>query len=113
MISIKLYVFNIRKNMKNNEFVDIIQKTVGFEITKKELGEIVEAISTVAKEAVLDGDEVTIPGVCKIRSKEVPERTGVTELNGEKRTWTKPAHKEGTIKILPAFKSIFETEVKS
>ena len=97
--------------MTKNEFVDKIQKTVGFEITKKELGEIVEVISTVAKEAVLAGDEVTIPGVCKIRSKEVPERTGVTELNGEKRTWTKPSHKEGTIKILPAFKNIFETEV--
>ena len=97
--------------MTKNEFVDKIQKTVCFEITKKELGEIVEAISTVAKEAVLAGDEVTIPGVCKIRSKEVPERTGVTELNGEKRTWTKPSHKEGTIKILPAFKNIFKTEV--
>ena len=99
--------------MSKNEFVDKIQNTVGFEITKKELGEIVEAISTVAKEAVLAGDEVTIPGVCKIRSKEVPERTGVTELNGEKRTWTKPSHKEGTIKILPAFKNIFETEVEA
>ena len=97
--------------MTKNEFVDKIQKTVGFEITKKVVGEIVEAIPTVAKEAVLAGDEVTIPGVCKIRSKEVPERTGVTELNGEKRTWTKPSHKEGTIKILPAFKNIFETEV--
>ena len=106
-----MYGLKRRKNKTKNEFVDKIQKTVGFEITKKELGEIVEAISTVAKEAVLAGDEVTIPGVCKIRSKEVPERTGVTELNGEKRTWTKPSHKEGTIKILPAFKNIFETEV--
>lgn len=94
--------------MTKNEFVDKIQKTVGFEITKKELGEIVEAIATVAKEAALAGDEVTIPGVCKIRSKEVPERTGVTELNGEKRTWTKPARKVGTVKVLPSFKNIFE-----
>ena len=99
--------------MTKNEFVSKIQKTVGFEINKKEVGEIVEAIATVAKEAVLAGDEVTIPGVCKIRSKEVPERTGVTELNGEKRTWTKPSHKEGTIKILPAFKNLFETEVSA
>ena len=99
--------------MTKNEFVDKIQGTVGFEITKKEVGEIVEAISAVAKEAVLAGDEVTIPGVCKIRSKEVAARTGVTELNGEKRTWTKPAHKEGTIKILPAFKNLFETEVSA
>lgn len=97
--------------MTKNEFVSKIQKTVGFEINKKEVSEIVEAIATVAKEAVLAGDEVTIPGVCKIRSKEVPERTGVTELNGEKRTWTKPKHREGTVKILPAFKGLFETEV--
>ena len=99
--------------MTKSEFVDKIQGTVGFEITKKEVGEIVEAIATVAKEAALAGDEVTIPGVCKIRSKEVPERTGVTELNGEKRTWTKPARKVGTVKVLPSFKNIFETEVKS
>ena len=99
--------------MTKNEFIDKIQKTVGFEINKKEVGEIVEAIATVAKEAALAGDEVTIPGICKIRSKEVAARTGVTELNGEKRTWTKPAHKEGTIKILPAFKGLFETEVSA
>ena len=91
-----------------------IQEGLEKELTRTEISKIIKKdISTVAKEAVLAGDEVTIPGVCKIRSKEVPERTGVTELNGEKRTWTKPSHKEGTIKILPAFKSIFETEVKS
>ena len=99
--------------MLKNEFVTKIKEELEnreekIEISKKDLTHVVDAISTVMKNAALDGDEVTIPGVCKIGSKDVPERSGVTKMDGVEKTWVKPAHKEGMVKVLPAFKKIFE-----
>ena len=99
--------------MLKNEFVTKIKEELEsreekIEISKKDLTQIVEAISTVLKNAALDGDEVTIPGVCKIGSKDVPERSGVTKMDGADKSWVKPAHKEGFVKVLPAFRKIFE-----
>lgn len=76
--------------------------------TKKDIGVVIDALTDVIKEAVLAGDTVTIPEICKISSKEVKERTGTTELGGVKKAWTKPAHKEACVKALKSFKNIFE-----
>ena len=94
--------------MTKNEMINKIQETVDFEVTKKDLAQIVDAYSKVIKEAILAGDTVTIPEICKISSKEVKERTGTTELGGVKKAWTKPAHKEACVKTLKSFKNIFE-----
>ena len=94
--------------MNKNEMINKIQETVDFEVTKKDLAQIVDAYSKVIKEAILAGDTVTIPEICKIFSKEVKERTGTTELGGVKKAWTKPAHKEACIKTLKSFRNIFE-----
>ena len=88
--------------------INKIQKTVDFEVTKKDLAQIVDAYSKVIKEAVLAGDTVTIPEICKISSKDVGERSGVTKLGDVEKAWTKPAHKEACIKTLKSFKNIFE-----
>ena len=94
--------------MTKNEMINKIQETVDFEVTKKDLAQIVDAYSNVIKEAVLAGDTVTIPEICKISSKEVRERSGVTKLGDVEREWTKPAHKEACVKTLKSFKNIFE-----
>ena len=94
--------------MNKNEMINKIQETVDFEVTKKDLAQIVDAYSNVIKEAVLAGDTVTIPEICKISSKEVGERSGVTKLGGKEVPWTKPAHKEACVKVLKSFKNIFE-----
>lgn len=94
--------------MNKNEMITKIQETVDFEVTKKDLVQIVDAYSKVIKEAVLVGDTVTIPEICKISSKDVAERSGVTKLGDVERAWTKPAHKEACIKTLKSFKNIFE-----
>ena len=99
--------------MLKNEFVTKIKEELEngeekIEISKKDLTQVVEAISTVLKNAALDGDEVTIPGVCKIGSKDVPERSGVTKMDGVEKAWVKPAGKVGYVKALPSFKKIFE-----
>ena len=94
--------------MTKNEMINKIQETVDFEVTKKDLAQIVDAYSNVIKEAVLAGDTVTIPEICKISSKDVAERSGVTKLGDVEKAWTKPAHKEATVKALKSFKNIFE-----
>ena len=94
--------------MTKNEMITKIQKTVDFEVTKKDLTQIVDAYTNVIKEAVLAGDTITIPEICKISSKDVAERSGVTKLGDVEKAWTKPAHKEATVKALKSFKNIFE-----
>ena len=94
--------------MTKNEMITKIQETVDFEVTKKDLTQIVDAYTNVIKEAVIAGDTVTIPEICKISSKDVAERSGVTKLGDVEKAWTKPAHKEACIKTLKSFKNIFE-----
>lgn len=76
--------------------------------TKKDIGVVIDALTDVIKETVLAGDTVTIPEICKISSKDVAERSGVTKLGDVEKAWTKPAHKEACVKALKSFKNIFE-----
>ncbi len=95
--------------MKKAELVKEIQKEVTFEITRDEIVDILSALEKVVKDAVLKEDKVVIPGICTVKSKVVPERTGkvlVGENAGSK--WVKPEHKEATVKIVPSLKKIFE-----
>ena len=94
--------------MNKTEMITKIQETVDFEVTKKDLAQIVDAYTKVIKESILAGDTVTIPEICKISSKDVGERSGVTKLGDVEKAWTKPAHKEACIKTLKSFKNIFE-----
>ena len=93
--------------MTKNEMIGAVANKIEG-ATKKDIGVVIDALTDVIKEAVLAGDTVTIPEICKISSKEVGERTGTTELGGVKKAWTKPAHKEACIKTLKSFKNIFE-----
>lgn len=94
--------------MTKPEFIAAVQETIELEVSKKDLNDIFDGMIDVIKEAVIAGDSVTIPQVCKFSSKEVPAKSGVTKLRGVDTPWTKPAHKEGCVKALPAFKKLFE-----
>lgn len=89
-------------------FIRKIQEKTTLEVSQKDLTEIVNSIESVIKEAVLAGDFVTLQGICKITSKDVPAKAGVSKLHGKETPWEKPAHKEGVIQVMPAFKKIFE-----
>lgn len=95
--------------MTKNEMIKNIQDTASIDISQKDIIEVLGALETVVKEAVLKGDEVTIPGIGKVKAKTVPERTG-TVMMGEKKgeKWVKPEHKEASIKIASSLKKIFE-----
>ena len=93
--------------MTKNEMIGAIANKING-ATKKDIGVVIDALTDVIKEAVLAGDTVTIPDICKISSKDVAERSGVTKLGDVEKAWTKPAHKEACIKTLKSFKNIFE-----
>ena len=93
--------------MTKNEMIGAVANKIEW-ATKKDIGVVIDALTDVIKEAVLAGDTVTIPEICKISSKDVAERSGVTKLAGKEVPWTKPAHKEACVKTLKSFKNIFE-----
>ena len=93
--------------MNKNEMISAVANKVEG-ATKKDIGVVIDALTDVIKEAVLAGDTITIPEICKISSKDVAERSGVTKLGDVERAWMKPAHKEACVKTLKSFKNIFE-----
>ena len=93
--------------MTKNEMIGVVANKIEG-ATKKDIGVVIDALTDVIKEAVLACDTVTIPEICKISSKDVAERSGVTKLGDIEKAWTKPAHKEACIKTLKSFKNIFE-----
>ena len=92
--------------MTKNEMIGAITNKIEG-ATMKDIGVVIDALTDVIKETVLAGDTVTIPEICKISSKTVKERSGVTKLGDVEKAWTKPAHKEACIKTLKSFKNIF------
>lgn len=94
--------------MVKSEFIAKVQEKIDIEVSKKDLSTILDGFVDVIKEAVLAGDTVTIPEICKISSKTVGERSGITKLAGKEVPWTKPEHTEATVKALKSFKNIFE-----
>ena len=93
--------------MNKNEMISAVANKIEG-ATKKDIGVVIDALTDVIKVAVLAGDTVTIPEICKISSKDVAERSGVTKLGDVEKAWTKPAHKEACVKALKSFKNIFE-----
>ena len=95
--------------MTKVEFLKAIQEKANIEISQKDLAEILRAQEEAVREAVLADEEVVIPGVGKVKTKIVPERTGTVMMGENKGSkWVKPEHKEATIKIASSLKKIFE-----
>lgn len=95
--------------MNKIEFVKKIAEVSVEEVSQKQVGAVLAAIESVVKDAVLSNDEVTIPGICKVKSKVVPERTGKIMMGDRKgETYVTPEHKEGYVKIVKSLKKVFE-----
>lgn len=95
--------------MNKVEFVKKIAEVSVEEVSQKQVNAVLVALESVVKNAVLSDDEVTIPGVCKVKSKVVPERTGKIMMGDRKgETYVTPEHKEGSVKIVKSLKKVFE-----
>lgn len=72
--------------------------------SKKETGVIIDTLMEVIKEAVAEGEEITLQGIGKFGVKEVGERSGVSKLKGEEKPWKVEAHKEPSFRINQTFR---------
>lgn len=95
--------------MNKVELVKKIVEVSAEEVNQKQVNAILVALESVVKDVVLADDEVTIPGVCKVKSKVVSERTGKIMMGDRKgETYVTPEHKKGSIKIVKSLKKVFE-----
>lgn len=105
-------IFKIERKIKimnKVELVKCVTEKSEEKLNQKQVAAVLVALEAVVRDAVVNGDEVTIPGICKVRSKVVKGRTGtimVGERKGE--TYTTPEHKEGAVKIVSSMKKVFE-----
>lgn len=94
--------------MNKVELVKHIAEVSTEEVNQKQVGAMLAALESVVREIVVAGDEVTVPGICKVKSKVVPERTGKIMMGDRKgEIYTTPAHKEGSVKIVKSLKKVF------
>ncbi len=94
--------------MNKVELVKKITEVSTEEVNQKQVNAVLAALESVVKDVVLADDDVTIPGVCKVKSKVVPERTGKIMMGDRKgEIYTNPAHKEGSVKIVKSLKKVF------
>lgn len=95
--------------MTKVELIRKITEVSGEKVTLKQVESTLTALETIVRDAVIKDDVVTIPGIGKVKTKIVPERTGTVMLGSNKgEKWVKPEHKEATIKIASSLKEIFE-----
>ena len=86
----------------------------GLEITKKDAATLFSAFEDTMIEAIHAADEVgydsfsTNFGTFKIV--EVPEKSGVSRLGGEEKSWTSPAHKTVRFKLNKSVKDKLKAE---
>lgn len=91
--------------MTKNEMIKKIQEVVEIEIPMKDIDAILKAQEVVARNAVKEGDDITIPGIGKISVKDVPERRGKIMMGDRKgEEYVVEAHKEPKIKLAKGFK---------
>lgn len=95
--------------MNKVELIRKISEVATEEVNQKQINAVLAALETIARDAVVAGDEVTIPGICKVKAKDVKERTGKIMMGDRKgESYTIPAHKEGSVKIVKSLKTVFE-----
>lgn len=95
--------------MNKIELVKKITEISTEEVNQKQVSAVLAALESVVRETVVAGDEVTIPGICKVKSKVIKERTGTIMMGDRKgETYTTPEHKEGSVKIVTSLKKVFE-----
>ena len=95
--------------MNKVELVKRVAEVSTEEVNQKQVAAVLAALETVAREAVIAGDELTVPGICKVKAKLVKERTGKIMMGDRKgETYVTPEHKEGSVKIVSSLKKVFE-----
>ena len=95
--------------MNKIELVKRVAEVSTEEVNQKQVTAVLAALESVVRDTIVTGDEVTIPGIWKVKSKVVKERTGTIMMGDRKgEKYVTPEHKEGSVKIVSSLKKVFE-----
>ena len=95
--------------MNKVELVKKIAETSCEDVTQKQITAVLDALEIVVREEVIAGNEITVPGICKVVSKMVKERTGKVMVGTRKgESYVVPEHKEASVKIVKSLKTVFK-----
>ena len=75
-------------------------------LTKKDVASVVDALPTVIKETVADGEKINLVGFITFEKKHVDEKSGVTKLGGVEKPWTTPAHDEVKVSLSKGYRQL-------
>lgn len=91
---------------KNDLLKAVSEKLDG--CTKKDVDAVISAYTDVVLETLKKNPEekVALPGVGNFSVKHVLERSGITKLGGEEKSWVKPEHDEITFKVTKSVREI-------
>ena len=87
--------------------IDLIRKiTNDTGYTHKQVEEIIDSFRDTVKNAVADGDRVTIAGFLTFEKKHIDGKSGTSYLHGTAKDWTSPAKDIVTVKLAKAYKEL-------
>lgn len=99
----KKELFKVVVDRYNETLIDEKSK-----LSYREFNNIWDVFENTIKENVIFGGEVSVPGICRIKVKDSPQRTGTVQFGASKgEQWVKPAHKEPIVKAATSLKNIF------
>lgn len=76
-------------------------------ITQKDVATVIDTFQEVVKDAVVNGDKVSLTGFLTFAKKHVDAKSGTIQLGYKKgETWSTPEKDEISVKISKAYKAI-------
>lgn len=91
--------------MNKTELVNKISEAV--EVSKKDVKAVIDALPDVIKDAVADGDKVSLVGFATFEKRHVDAKSG-TVMMGDKKgeTWTTPEKDVVAVKLSKSYKEL-------
>lgn len=90
--------------MTRAELIGKIAENTGH--TKKDVDIILKGFQAAVKDAVAEGDKITLTGFIGFQKKHVPAKSGVTKVSGTNKKWSTPEKDVIAVKLAKPFKEL-------
>ena len=90
--------------MNKNDLINVIASNTGN--TKKDVGIILDAFQEAIKEAVSDGEKVTLGRFAIFEKKHIDEKSGTSYIGGVAKPWNTPAKDIVSVKLSKVYREL-------
>lgn len=90
--------------MTRAELIGKIAESTGH--TKKDVDIILKGFQAAVKDAVAEGDKITLTGFIGFQKKHVPAKSGVSKVSGTNKEWSTPEKDVIAVKLAKPFKEL-------